>query len=208
MSETKANDADRSTELNDWLRLSLVSGVGPRILKQLLDHFGTPQAVLDAPPSSLREVPGVGPKLCRAIADAREQVDVDDELQVCHENDIQILTTQDDSYPRLLRDITTHRQHCLPAATCNPRTPSRSPLSALGMRRAMGLRKRKNFRPAWLAQALRSSAVWLEASTPPLTVPPWRPAAGRLRCWAVASSICTRRKTSRWRQRSSSKAHC
>ena len=45
------------------LRLAMIDGVGPRIRRRLLDRFGSPEAVLQAAQSELREVSGVGPKL-------------------------------------------------------------------------------------------------------------------------------------------------
>ncbi|MFP6657480.1 MAG: DNA-processing protein DprA [Pirellulales bacterium] len=92
-------------DIRDWLCLSLVSGVGPRMLKQLLDRFGNPTSILNAASSELRQVPGVGPKLSRAISTARDDVDVQSELELCSENDIRILTSPDDDYPRMLREI-------------------------------------------------------------------------------------------------------
>jgi predicted Rossmann fold nucleotide-binding protein DprA/Smf involved in DNA uptake len=54
-------------ELVDVLRLALVSGVGPRIRKSLLERFGSARAALAAAPSDLRSVYGVGPKLTHKI---------------------------------------------------------------------------------------------------------------------------------------------
>jgi DNA processing protein len=85
--------------------LSLVSGVGPRILTQLLDHFGSPENVLSAAPSELREIPGVGPKLARAISAATSEIDVAAELATCRDHGIQILTAEDEKYPRMLAQI-------------------------------------------------------------------------------------------------------
>jgi DNA processing protein len=105
VTESPSSKPALDTDIHDWLCLSLISGVGPRTLKLLLQRFGQPTAVLDAAPSDLREVPGVGPKLSRAIALAREQIDVEEELRLCRENDIQIITTRDEAYPRVLLEI-------------------------------------------------------------------------------------------------------
>jgi len=71
----------------DALRLSLVSGIGPRIRKLLLERFGSPSAVFAAAPADLRCVQGVGAELTRRIAVAREEIDVQAD------------------YPRALREI-------------------------------------------------------------------------------------------------------
>ncbi len=90
---------------HDWLRLSLVAGVGPRILQALLARFASPTAILDAGPSELREVPGVGTKISRAITAAREEIDIHAELALCRQHEIQILTPRHATYPRLLKEI-------------------------------------------------------------------------------------------------------
>ena len=92
-------------ELTDILRLSLISGVGPRIRRELLGRFGSPRAVLAAAPSELRSVPGVGPKLTQRIAAARDEIDVDGEIALCREHGVTILAESDEQYPRLLREI-------------------------------------------------------------------------------------------------------
>jgi len=94
-----------SDELTDSLRLAMISGVGPRIRRALLERFGSSAAVLAAAPSELREVHGVGPKLVKKIAGADEEIDVERELDVCRRHGIAILTEKDDGYPRLLREI-------------------------------------------------------------------------------------------------------
>ena len=92
-------------DLAATLQLVLVSGVGPRTRRVLLEHFGSSAAVLAAAPSRLRAVPGVGPKLTRAIVQARAEVDVEAILSICREHALGIVTDGDAEYPRLLREI-------------------------------------------------------------------------------------------------------
>lgn len=87
------------------LRLSLVSGVGPLLRRALLERFGTPEAVFAAAPSDLRSVPGIGPKIGRAIVRAADEIDVEAELALCREHGIVLLTEADPRYPRALREI-------------------------------------------------------------------------------------------------------
>lgn len=91
--------------LADAVRLSLVSGVGPRLRKALLDAFGTASAALAAAPADLRGVPGIGAQLARRIAAAKDEIDVQAELDRCAAHGIRILTDHDDDYPRALREI-------------------------------------------------------------------------------------------------------
>jgi DNA processing protein len=92
-------------DLIDALRLSLIPGVGPRTRKALLERFQTPKAVLQAAPSELREVYGVGPKLAHKIAEADRQSDVESEIARCRQQGIEILIEAHDAYPRMLREI-------------------------------------------------------------------------------------------------------
>lgn len=87
------------------LRLSLVSGVGPRLRQALLARFGSPEAILRAPPAQLCEVPGIGRKLSLRIAAALEEIDVAQELAVCRQHYIALVPLEADAYPRSLREI-------------------------------------------------------------------------------------------------------
>ncbi len=87
------------------MRLSMVSGVGPRLRKALLDTFGTAADVLAALPDDLRGVPGIGAQLARRIAAAKDEIDVQAELDLCAENDISIVADGDSDYPRSLIEI-------------------------------------------------------------------------------------------------------
>lgn len=87
------------------LRLALVPGVGPRIRRKLLDKFGTYEAIFSATPSELRAVDHVGPKVSKAIFAARQEIDVESEIELCRRNQVQIIAESDDSYPRSLRDL-------------------------------------------------------------------------------------------------------
>ncbi len=91
--------------LADAVRLSLISGVGPRLRKALLEEFGTASAVLAAAPSDLRRVQGIGAELTRRIAVARHEIDVQAELDLCAANGITILADDHPAYPRMLREI-------------------------------------------------------------------------------------------------------
>ena len=106
MSEASAETPNEEPDLlTPALRLALVSGVGPRLWRRLLERFGTPEAVLRAAPSALREVEGVGTKVARNIATAGEEIDVDEELAVCRASNISILLESQPEYPDLLRQI-------------------------------------------------------------------------------------------------------
>ena len=103
-SDFAAKDATPD-DLVDSLRLSMVSGVGPRIRKALLEHFGSARAALAAAPSELRVVPGVGLKIARSIVIADQHINVEAEIALCRERGIDILCEAHAGYPRVLREI-------------------------------------------------------------------------------------------------------
>ena len=103
MQEKSAQSSDQDIE--PWLRLCLVSGVGPRILSALITQFQTPQAVLNAEQEELRQVEGVGPQLARSIATAKQTTDPAAEWEVCQNVGIQILSRSNTDYPRMLLEI-------------------------------------------------------------------------------------------------------
>ena len=96
------HDDSPNDDLLDTLRLVLVSGVGPRIRRSLLDRFGSPRAVLAAAPYELRSVQGVGPKLAEKISRAHEEIDVQEEIDLCRRRGIDILIESD---PRVSADV-------------------------------------------------------------------------------------------------------
>jgi DNA processing protein len=101
------NSSMESTDqdLLDMLRLSLISGVGPRTRMMLLERFGSPAAVLAAAPSELRAVKGIGPKMLDKIHNADHEVDVPAVIDFCRQKGIHILTESHSDYPRALREI-------------------------------------------------------------------------------------------------------
>lgn len=87
------------------LCVSLVSGVGPHVRRALIANFGSAQAVLQATTDQLQSVPGVGFKLAQAISNACNDIDVLAEIDRCRRNNINIVTLDDDGYPRALLEI-------------------------------------------------------------------------------------------------------
>ena len=99
-----ASPAAIEADLEAALRLHMISGVGPRIRRRLLERFGSAAAALAAPAARLAEVEGVGPKLAQRIAEA-DQLDTAAEIDACRRHDIRILFDSDPDYPRLLGEI-------------------------------------------------------------------------------------------------------
>lgn len=93
------------TEFESTMRLALIPGIGPRTRMVLLERFGTSAGVLTASAEALRQVPGVGGKLSRAIVQAQQEIDVASELRLCREHRIRPITPETADYPAGLRTI-------------------------------------------------------------------------------------------------------
>lgn len=91
-----------TSEIRDALRLTLVSGIGPRIRRNLIDYFGSAGKVFEADHFQLRQVPEVGGKIISAILDTPDSL-VDEQLDLCQKHGIHLLTDADPNYPKLLK---------------------------------------------------------------------------------------------------------
>ncbi|HMP78976.1 MAG TPA: DNA-processing protein DprA [Pirellulaceae bacterium] len=103
--ETTATNENRQAERLAALRLSMVSGLGPRLFARLVEAFGSAHGVLAAHPEQLRTVPGIGPKLVREIVTAPSIADAELVLAQCQAHGIRTIFRDDEDYPRLLSEI-------------------------------------------------------------------------------------------------------
>jgi len=90
--------------LKYWIWLAMRSGIGCGRARQLIEHFGTPEAVYRARYSDYTDVAGIKP------ADIKELMlkDLDiagDILSSCSQIGCKVITLQDSGYPEMLRNI-------------------------------------------------------------------------------------------------------
>ena len=92
----------------EWLTLGFIPGLGCALTNKLIQYFGSPAEVLLAG-NKLRQVAGVGPELCRRIADtscvdtARKRAAT--ELNFLIQKNISLLSLHCSNYPASLRNI-------------------------------------------------------------------------------------------------------
>jgi len=87
----------------DYLRLSLVSGVGVYTAQQLIEAFGSVDLIWQQSKQAWLEIEGVGPKLASALSAASSpQVDRDNEslVQICQQESIHMICQADDVWPQ------------------------------------------------------------------------------------------------------------
>ncbi|MFH1081008.1 MAG: DNA-processing protein DprA [Pseudomonadota bacterium] len=92
-------------DLKYWIALKWVEGVGNVGFKTLLNAFGSPRQVFDAPFSMLKVVPGIGEKAARQIKDFSNWKQVEKELECAGRAGVGIITSQDPLYPPRLSNI-------------------------------------------------------------------------------------------------------
>lgn len=85
--------------------LNMVEHVGPVRLRQLLERFGDPVAVLKASRHQLLQVNGIGEDTAEAIAGWEKNVNLAAELQRIADYGCRTVTGEDAEYPALLRQI-------------------------------------------------------------------------------------------------------
>jgi len=85
--------------------LNMIEGVGPVRVRQLMQHFDGPAAVLAASRDQLRRVAGIGEDTAEAIANWEQTVDLSGELRRIREYNCRAVTWEDAEYPELLRQI-------------------------------------------------------------------------------------------------------
>lgn len=107
MSDATSDEVSESLsgEQQAWLQLSLVNGVGSRIFRRLIDHFGSAKEVFSATLRQLGDVQHVGPQVAAAIQAARYDSHVERVLDQCTEHNIRILCGDDAQMPPLLQEL-------------------------------------------------------------------------------------------------------
>jgi DNA processing protein len=99
------SDPSSEADLHDLVRLTLINGIGPLTSRALLERFQSAGKVLDATPSALRQVQGVGPKLADRIAHARREIDVEAEISLCRRLGVRFSRLGEPGYPPPLVNI-------------------------------------------------------------------------------------------------------
>lgn len=94
-----------SDEQRALLALHLISGIGPRILQNLLQRFGSAQAVLQASAAELATVPHIGDGTARKFRDALSSIDVAGEEARLQQYNVQLRFLSEPDYPATLATI-------------------------------------------------------------------------------------------------------
>jgi DNA processing protein len=91
--------------IQHWLRLALTDGIGPILIRRLIDTAGSVQAASAATESLLRNVEGIGSAKSRKIIESMRAAAVDLELDRCNSIGVNLICPDDETYPELLKNI-------------------------------------------------------------------------------------------------------
>jgi DNA processing protein len=97
--------AHLSPETRDLLALTLVPGVGPRLMTALLERFGTFERALRASQAQLIEVPRVGPEMAERIAAAADSAETSEEAERVAKAGVRLLALSSSEYPVALASV-------------------------------------------------------------------------------------------------------
>lgn len=92
-------------EIKYWLALKFVDEIGNVGFKNLVDRFGSPQAVFQATEDQIIKVKTVNDRTARKIKKFNDWKRVDRELEKAETHAVSIITSKDDRYPRSLLNI-------------------------------------------------------------------------------------------------------
>ena len=99
------SDGDREAMVRDMLALTMVAGVGPVVIRSLLNRFGTAGAALRAGVSQLQTADHVSARLAEKIARGLDNPDIDREMALCRDHGVSILLQSDDDFPDVMREM-------------------------------------------------------------------------------------------------------
>lgn len=93
------------SDLESWLLLNSIPGVGPTRFRALLGKFGSPEAVLQAKVKDLLSVPGIDERTVRAIGLKGDRTFVSKQLELIEKHRVDVVTYKDEDYPENLKAI-------------------------------------------------------------------------------------------------------
>jgi DNA processing protein len=89
--------------VKDWIALNMTPGVGPRVTARLLEHFGSAEAIFDAPRRELALL-RLTPDAIECIANRELHERAEVEIESVRKLGAEILVLDDGIYPSLLRE--------------------------------------------------------------------------------------------------------
>jgi DNA processing protein len=87
-----------------WIGFNLVRGIGAVRFQQIVNYFGDLSLAWEAPAEAFREA-GLPERALTNLLKLRQETDLDRLFESIQEQQVTVLTLQDEAYPKLLREI-------------------------------------------------------------------------------------------------------
>ena len=88
-----------------WLRLAMTEGIGPILIRRLIEAAGSAEDACVASATTLQSIDGIGSAKATKIRASMQSANVDDELRRCAAMGISVICPDDESFPTLLTQI-------------------------------------------------------------------------------------------------------
>src|SRR5678815_226725 len=83
----------------------MTDGVGPILIRRLIDRAGSAEAACEASQALLQSVEGIGTSKANTIHRSMREAHVDDELAKCEKLGVTLICPDDETFPPLLKEI-------------------------------------------------------------------------------------------------------
>lgn len=93
------------TDRTALIILNMISGIGPIRVRELCSLFGSPSKILSLTREELAAAPNIGKKLAVDISSWGKNIDYEKEIDMAEKAGVKIITSIDDEYPGLLKEI-------------------------------------------------------------------------------------------------------
>jgi DNA processing protein len=88
-----------------WVGLSMIKGLGPINIRNLLDYFKTPRSIWFAARKELKMVKNIGQVRAETIVKVRNNINLTQEMEKLRENNIKYVLLKNKDYPQMLKNI-------------------------------------------------------------------------------------------------------
>ena len=88
-----------------WVWFSLIENLGSRKKQELLKKYNNPQRIYNLKKEDIVKIPGFSEKRAEMILDKKKRYELNDYLQKMKKENVDIITIEDDEYPRILKNI-------------------------------------------------------------------------------------------------------
>ena len=95
----------KENSLKYWLAWNKISDIGPKRFYKLLEYFGSTDIAWQAKSGEINKILNLSPKISSRLFDEKNNIIPEREIEVINKNKVNVLTIEDDLYPKNLKTI-------------------------------------------------------------------------------------------------------